>query len=114
MEIILVQNECNKYGFECTDFFGKVLVRTKNERWMFEPTNGKVTLYHGNSIGKSCSHSNNDYHIEFRDFITEEDLVRYMYEHEEGKYYGKKIERYSFNNNNKVKAKKRNNGRRRR
>lgn len=86
-----IKNECKKYGFEAVDLFGDVVIKTKFEQWKFTPTNGKTTLYHKGCIGKNNRHTGNEYHIEFKEYINLENLIRYMYEHESSKYtkYGK-------------------------
>ena len=62
--------------------FGFVYINTKYESWCFELTNGKIKLLHRNTI----YNANNDYHVQWRKFVTPKYLITYIGSHGKKKY----------------------------
>lgn len=88
---IRTMRECQKRGMICTFSHGFIHIQSKFESWKFEPTNGKITLYHKNSISRKGK-DYMDYHIQFRKWISIKDLITYIDEHARAKYTKEKVE----------------------
>jgi hypothetical protein len=78
---------CDKYGFKVTEKFGEIHIITKYEQWYFKETfgeNTKIRLMHKDTD----SRKKDSYHVQFKAYISAEDLVRYIKEHEDAKIKG--------------------------
>lgn len=82
---LLAKEECDKVGMECVFQHDFIYIKTKYERWKFEPTNGKITLHHQNSI-VSNKKEYNSYHVQFREWIEIPNLIKYIDEHSRAKF----------------------------
>ena len=76
------RQECEKYSYNCFLRFGEIHIRTRFEAWFFLPTKGKTTLMHSSCPGAA----NEQWHRQFTGFVTPEEIVTYVHEHEAAKY----------------------------
>lgn len=79
-----VKEACKKYGYHTYLRFDEIHINTRFESWYFVPQeNGDVKLMHGNTIGIDPD----GWHTQFcRNHMSYDDLIKYLYEHEQGKY----------------------------
>lgn len=82
----LLEEACEKNGWEYDERFGTVYIHTKFESWHFELTRGKIKLMHKNSRYSA----NYDYHMQWRKFATVRYLVNYIKSHGNKKYLNTK------------------------
>lgn len=90
LQFFVLEELCKQYGYTAKDVFGEFHIYTKFEAWKFTPVsnnNAKTQLMHGNEPGNKP----NNWHIQFRDYASLEEIVRYVHEHEAAKYGGKRI-----------------------
>lgn len=80
-----IEHVCEKYQFVCREQFGIVYIATKFERWHFKLyTEGqRVRLMHQNSKGRRFC----EWHEQFTQCLSYSELIQYIYEHEQAKYY---------------------------
>lgn len=86
-----VKKYCIEKGYKCCYQHGFVNIKTRYEKWKFRLTEGKVTLYHYNNVSRRKSKEYADYHKQMHRWITMQELVTYINEHERAKYMGEKI-----------------------
>ena len=90
IQLFTLQKLCEKYEYAVKEIFNEFYIKTKYESWKIQPTEnnkGKIKVFHGNEPGNCPS----NYHLQFREHISLDDLIRYINEHERSKYKGEKI-----------------------
>lgn len=87
-----IETLCKKYDYKAFLRFEQVHIITKCEAWYFIPReNGLIKLMHGNSLGQYQT----NYHRQFYRFMSYEDLLIYISEHEESKFK-ERLQSYSY------------------
>lgn len=82
-----VQFYCQKYKIEYEYKFNAYFIKSKINRWRFDiPNNNhqKIILYHKNLY--YCSNSKVEYHVQFSKHISTNNLIKYIYNHDNFKY----------------------------
>lgn len=84
------------YGYTIIPQFDDIIIKTKFEKWKFTPKQGgKIRLLHFDPMNDRLSNQD-AYHQQFRRDISLPDLVKYIHEHELGKF-DKRFVNFTFN-----------------
>ncbi len=84
---VVIARLCSKLGMKLRIKFGFYFVYTNISSWYFNNDGKKIVLHHENFNKRNNGHSwANDYHIQDKKFPNAEEVIKYIYYHDKGRY----------------------------
>lgn len=84
---VVIAKLCSKFGMKLRIKFGFYFVYTNISSWYFNNDGKKIVLHHENFNKRNNGHSwANDYHIQDKKFPNAEEVIKYIYCHDKGRY----------------------------